>query len=237
VVFNVLAVSLRSGRGLHPSGTHRNVLRCLIERNAERDFHGERRRNDTHASTTDPDARLLCKGRGKEAKLCHMGHLLMENRSGRRRSGDPGHRHCRARCSRGHVEAPDGPASSHARRRQGLRRGRLCRAGPGPERHAAHCPEHRAPLGDRWPDHAPSRLLSQPAGPQANRGSLRLDQDGGRPAQDPPPRHRAGRLDVHADRRGLQSGASAQAAAGGLIMPGLRPERCDSNAKGQFHIS
>jgi transposase len=50
-------------------------------RNAERDFHGERRRNDTHASTTDPDARLFRKGRGKEAKLCHMGHLLMENRN------------------------------------------------------------------------------------------------------------------------------------------------------------
>jgi len=51
-------------------------------RNAERDFHGERRCNDTHASTTDPDARLYRKGRGKEAKLCHMGHLLMENRNG-----------------------------------------------------------------------------------------------------------------------------------------------------------
>jgi transposase len=50
--------------------------------NAERDFHGERRTNETHASTTDPDARLYRKGRGKEAKLCHMGHLLMENRSG-----------------------------------------------------------------------------------------------------------------------------------------------------------
>ena len=51
-------------------------------RNAERDFHGERRRNDTHASTTDPDARLYRKGRGKEARLCHMGHLLIENRHG-----------------------------------------------------------------------------------------------------------------------------------------------------------
>ena len=51
-------------------------------RNAERDFHGEKRTNDTHASTTDPDARLYRKGRGKEAKLCHMGHLLMENRHG-----------------------------------------------------------------------------------------------------------------------------------------------------------
>ena len=45
-------------------------------------FHGERRSNATHASTTDPDARLFRKGRGREAKLCHMGHLLMENRNG-----------------------------------------------------------------------------------------------------------------------------------------------------------
>jgi len=51
-------------------------------RNAERDFHGEKRSNDSHASTTDPDARLFRKGRGKEARLCHMGHLLMENRNG-----------------------------------------------------------------------------------------------------------------------------------------------------------
>ena len=51
-------------------------------RNKERDFHGERRRNDTHASTTDPDARLFRKGPGKEARLCFMGHALIENRSG-----------------------------------------------------------------------------------------------------------------------------------------------------------
>ena len=51
-------------------------------RNAERDFHGEQRTNATHASTTDPDARLIRRGRGKEAKLCHMGHVLMENRHG-----------------------------------------------------------------------------------------------------------------------------------------------------------
>jgi transposase len=51
-------------------------------RNTERDFHGEKRRNDTHSSTTDPDARLFRKGAGKEAKLCHMGHLMMENRNG-----------------------------------------------------------------------------------------------------------------------------------------------------------
>jgi transposase len=42
-------------------------------RNAERDFHGEKRKNDTHFSTSDPDARLFRKGAGKEAKLCHDG--------------------------------------------------------------------------------------------------------------------------------------------------------------------
>jgi len=51
-------------------------------RNAERNFHGERRSNTTHASITDPDARLFRKGRGKEAKLAYLGHLLTENRSG-----------------------------------------------------------------------------------------------------------------------------------------------------------
>jgi transposase len=51
-------------------------------RNAARDFHGEKRTNETHASATDPDARLFRKGPGKEAKLCHMGHIMMENNHG-----------------------------------------------------------------------------------------------------------------------------------------------------------
>jgi transposase len=51
-------------------------------RNPEVDFHGEKRLNQTHASTTDPEARLFRKGKGKEAKLCFMGHVLMENRHG-----------------------------------------------------------------------------------------------------------------------------------------------------------
>src|SRR6516164_4053505 len=46
------------------------------------DFHGEQRRNDTHQSTTDPQARLARKGAGKEAKLSYAGHVLMENRHG-----------------------------------------------------------------------------------------------------------------------------------------------------------
>src|SRR3989454_350039 len=45
-------------------------------------FHGERRRNATHASTTDPQALLYRKGARREAKLCYQGHVLMENRHG-----------------------------------------------------------------------------------------------------------------------------------------------------------
>jgi transposase len=46
------------------------------------DFHGEKRSNETHESTTDPDALLARKGNGKEAKLCYNGNLLIENRNG-----------------------------------------------------------------------------------------------------------------------------------------------------------
>lgn len=66
------SVKPKDGSGEPPAGG--------VGRNAEADFHGEKRTNDTHASTTDPDARLYKKG--KEAKLCFMGHGLMENRHG-----------------------------------------------------------------------------------------------------------------------------------------------------------
>lgn len=59
--------------GDDPSGGGRNRLA---------DFHGKKRSNATHHSTTDPDARLYRKGPGMEAKLCFIGHGLMENRSG-----------------------------------------------------------------------------------------------------------------------------------------------------------
>jgi transposase len=63
----------KDGSGAPPQGGGRN---------AERDFHGEKRTNDTHASTTDPEARLYRKGAGKEAKLCFLGEAMTENRHG-----------------------------------------------------------------------------------------------------------------------------------------------------------
>lgn len=50
-------------------------------RNGEADFHGQKRSNATHASTTDPEAWLYRKRAGREARLCFIGHALMENRS------------------------------------------------------------------------------------------------------------------------------------------------------------
>jgi transposase len=67
------SVKPRDGSGEPPAGNGRN---------AEANFHRQTRTNETHASTTDPDARLYRKGTGKEAKLCFMGHGLMENRHG-----------------------------------------------------------------------------------------------------------------------------------------------------------
>lgn len=51
-------------------------------RNGARDFHGEQRTNDTHASTTDPEAKLYKKSRGTTAKLAYLGHAVSENRHG-----------------------------------------------------------------------------------------------------------------------------------------------------------
>src|SRR5262249_28660569 len=51
-------------------------------RNAERDFHGEKRTNDTHASTTDPQSRLYRNAGGTPSKLCYLGHAVSENRHG-----------------------------------------------------------------------------------------------------------------------------------------------------------
>jgi transposase len=62
-----------------PSGSDGNGYKS---RNAEVDFHGQKRSNTTHHSTTDPQARLYKKGEGQPAKLYHLGHALTENRHG-----------------------------------------------------------------------------------------------------------------------------------------------------------
>ena len=79
-------------------------------RNAEVDFKGEKRSNATHASTTDPDARLYKKSPGTGAMLCFIGHALMENRNGLIVQGDltpaDGHAERRAALDMIHRHSP-----------------------------------------------------------------------------------------------------------------------------------
>jgi transposase len=60
-------------------------------RNGDQDFRGEKRCNETHESTTDPDARLYRKASGQESRLCYMAHAVMENRNGLAVSGKVTH--------------------------------------------------------------------------------------------------------------------------------------------------
>ena len=138
-------------------------------RNAPADFHGQKRSNDTHRSTTDPDARLYRKGPGMEARLCFIGHALMENRSGlivdarlTRASG-----HAERLAALDMVAARRRPAvRGHAGGRQGLRRRRLCRGTARHQRAPACSAEHKRPsLGDRRAHDAASGLRHQPAHP------------------------------------------------------------------------
>src|SRR5690606_20272633 len=71
-----------TGPGTPTETTPMTTTETRKDRNAEVDFRGSKRSNETHQSVTDPQARLYRKGKGKPAQLCFMGHALMENRSG-----------------------------------------------------------------------------------------------------------------------------------------------------------
>jgi len=98
----------------HPEPTHSESAQMprpdRQSRNAEVDFRGEKRSNATHASTTDPDARLYKKSPGTGAMLCFMGHALMENRSGLIVQADltlaDGHAERRAALNMIHAHSP-----------------------------------------------------------------------------------------------------------------------------------
>jgi Transposase DDE domain len=191
-------------------------------RNGERDFHGERRRNDTHASTTDADARLFRKGPGKEARLSFMGHALMENRNGLVVGAV-------ATRASGHAERLAALAliEPHAERPRPLTLG----ADKGYHstdfvmelREQAVTPAPRsepqqAAFSDRRAYHPPSRLRGLAAHPQAHRRGLRLGQDGGRAAQAAAPRTAQGRLAIHPDDGRLRSRPVAEIAGRGRTM-------------------
>ena len=81
-VDGTLVEAWASMKSLKPRGDADDPPPPTGGRNPDSNFKGEQRSNATHASTTDPDARLYRRGAGMEAKLCFLGHALMENRSG-----------------------------------------------------------------------------------------------------------------------------------------------------------
>ena len=126
-------------------------------RNTEVGWHGQKRKNDTHASTTDPEARLYRKSNNTAATLRFAGHLLMENRTGLIVDAEltiadgyagAGHRHRHAE-----TVASDGPTAD-SRSGQGLRHQRLRGRRQGAGLHPARRPEHQD-LSDRRVDHPP----------------------------------------------------------------------------------
>ena len=201
-------------------------------RNGERNFHKEKRSNETHASTTDPDARLYRKADGRESRLCFMGHVLMENRNGlaidatlthatgtaereaalamldRRRTGrritlgaDKAYDvtsfvgDLRARKVTPHI-AVNGAVSKTGKIRKTAMDGRTLR-------HAGYA--------------------DQPAHQEADRGSLRLDQEARRARQGEGARQAQGRRRLHLHRHRLQSDQAAEAHEGSHGLTDLLP--------------
>jgi len=203
-------------------------------------FHGEKRSNDTHASTTDPESLLARKGGGKEAKLSYSGHLLVENRNGlivdaeglqangtaeRDRAADAGE-------SSGHPVGDGG-------RGQGIRYARVCGGVPASAGDAARGAEPCATGRQRHrrAHHAARGIPDQPEEEEANRGMFRLAEDGGGAAEGAPSRSCESGLDFYLRLRRLQPGAHAQSggrSSGGVgrgrsvsAGPGIAGKGCD----------
>jgi len=146
-------------------------------------FRGQTRKNDTHASKTDPEARLYRTSNNTESRLAYLGHLLIENRrADRGRHGNAGRRLRRTRrrpadAARA-VEAGAG-APAHRRRRQGIRRAGLRghHAGVGSDT-ACHAEPHAARGQRHRRSHdAARRLCHEPTCPPAYRAGVWVAED------------------------------------------------------------
>src|ERR1700737_3018237 len=178
-------------------------------------FHGERRSNETHQSTTDPEALLARKGKGKEAKLCYSANALAENRN--------------FLLVDFQVEPADGGQwPNYFGWGQGLRHSRLRRVVPRTQDHPARGTESRAAGGfrARRAHHPAYGLCGQSMDAQTDRGGLRLDEDHRRAAQNPLPRTRAGAVARLPGRRRLQPAENrAVGARPRMKPPGSWPSR------------
>ncbi len=142
------------------------------------DFHGQKRSNETHESTTDVDAKLARKGPGKEAKLSYSGNLLIENRNGLIVNGELLEANGRAErgCSTHHVGADFRYASGDGRWRQRLRHRRVrCRVPAyecDPARSAEHCSAGGSAIDRRTTRHVTYEVSQRKR--ETDRGMLRL---------------------------------------------------------------
>ena len=204
-------------------------------RNAERDFHGEKRLNATHASTTDPDARLYRKGNGRESKLCYMGHALTENRHGLAVGGGvtiasgtaereaaldliDRHRPVESRGGRRRITVGGDKGFDVADFVEELRH-RKVTPHIAVQDHVTKTGKRRKTKIDGRTTRHP-RLRRQPTLPQAHRGGLRLGQDERGIEQDQIPGPPPGRRFVHPGLGRLQPRPTTQTAGGGANMTG-----------------
>ena len=174
-------------------------------------FHGETRKNDTHQSTTDPDAQLYRKGQGKEAKLAYLGHVLLDNRHGLVANVC-----ATAATGTGEWEAAllmlaAGRRATTVGGDKHFDVGRFVR----PVRQLGITPHvAQKDTGSRIDGRTTRHpgYADQSAEAETDRASLRLDEDHRRPAQAAAPRRRARRLDRDLHRGGLQPGPAAHTA-------------------------
>jgi len=191
------------------------------------DFHGERRTNQTHRSTTDPDALLAKKAKGKEAKLSYAAHVLIENRNGII---------VETALTPAHGRAEEDATLLMVERLRSARRitlagdkgyddskliAELRSMGVNAARGAE--PQTAGRQRDRQPHDAACRLSAVATQAQASRGSVRLDEDGRSAAQAAPSRLGESRPDVHLRGGSLQPRAVPNAAGGGGDVEALRP--------------
>jgi len=184
-------------------------------RNAETNFRGETRSNATHASTTDPDAKLYRKGPGMEAKLAFLGHALMENRCGLVVDAclTPADGHAERIAALAMIEPrADRPIGVTLGADKGYDVRRLRERAAHHERAPACREAPSRPIHHRRTHDAPHRLCREPAHPQADRRSVRLDEEHRRDAATDAARDQPRWMGLHLRSRGLQSRAPAKAA-------------------------
>ena len=192
-------------------------------RNGERNFRKETRSNETHASTTDPDARLARKSNGQEAKLAFTGHLLMENRNGlvvdARLTHATGTAEPEAALAM--LEARPGAsrktvgADKNYDTAKFVAQSRAAGVTPacGPEHQRASWLEHRRA------DDPACGPQDQPGHSQADRGGERLDQRGWRHGANQAARAGADRVVICVQGCGLQFDPAAAVAQNRMNLP------------------